>query len=464
MDDDQLKLGKDKWRTLKWVCASLTLCAVTAVASVAINIFKTLVDLSGATGYSPEYESMVQGLDGNLYGTAYLGGANGKGTVFRITPTGKLTTLYNFCSQTNCADGSTPQTGLVLSTDGNFYGVTFNGGMNHYGTVFRITSQGMLTVLHHFSQADGVSPYGALVQGTDGNFYGTGYEGGAYGYGTVFKVTPQGTLTVLHNFDLTDGTFYGTTWQGGVHDRGTVFKITPEGTLTTLHSFAATEGYFPVASLVEGRDGNFYGVTTSGGLKCGTGTCGTIFRITPQGSLTTIHKLVASIEGNASEAPLIQGTDGKFYGTAGGGGTQDFGTVYSVTSAGALSVLYCFNSQTIGAYPFGGLVQATDGTFYGTTTGGGTTSLGTVFSLFVGLGPFVKTVPTVGNVGTSVTILGTNLTNATSVSFNGTAATFSVVSPTEITTMVPTGATSGPVEVTTSKGSLKSNVFFLVEP
>ena len=162
---------------------------------------------------------------------------------------------------------------------------------------------------------------------------------------------------------------------------------------------------------------------------------------------------------------LVQAADGNFYGTASGGGGENVGTVFEITSGGTLTMLYSFCSVTNctdGNGPHAGLVQATDGNFYGTTYAGGTPGEGTVFSLSKGLGPFVETHPTSGKVGAKVRILGTDLTGATSVTFNGTAATFTVVSKSEITTTVPTGATTGKVKVVTPSRTLSSNVPFRV--
>jgi uncharacterized repeat protein (TIGR03803 family) len=238
------------------------------------------------------------------------------------------------------------------------------------------------------------------------------------------------TFATLHSFDNTDGSlpeaglllaangnFYGTTLSGGAHGFGTVFEITAGGTLTTLYSFNLTDGAYPEAGLVQATDGNLYGTTREGGSSSGCIgglTCGTVFEITLGGTLTTLHK--------------FDGTDGQ--------------------------------------NPTAALLQATDGSFYGTTQWGGVgtscgvVTCGTVFKLSVGLGPFVTTVPTSGNVGRRVIILGTNLTGTTGVTFNGTAAAFTVVSATEITTTVPTGATTGTVQVTTPSGPLSSNVVF----
>ena len=299
---------------------------------------------------------LVQGADGNFYGTTYQGGAdNGDGTVFKVTPTGALTTLHTF----HGSDGLSPAAGLVQGTDGNFYGTTSGGGANgNYGTIFRITPGGMLTTLHSFNGFEGVSPDAGLVQATDGNFYGTtGGGGGANGGGTVFRITPGGTLSTLYSFcsqpncadgstpyaglvQAADGNFYGTTANGGAHSLGTVFKITSNGTLAALYSFCSqpncADGAQPGAGLVQATDGNFYGTTPFGGAS--NNCCGTIFKITPQGTLTTLHSFDQS-DGANPDAGLIQATDGNFYGTTYGGGTNDncCGTVFKLSVGIVLS-------------------------------------------------------------------------------------------------------------------------------
>jgi uncharacterized repeat protein (TIGR03803 family) len=481
------------WKTIGLVCV---FCAAAVIDSPAQTL-TTLASFNGSNGADPQ-ASLVQGLDGNFYGTTFAGGANDDGTVFKITPGGTLTTLYNFCSKTGCTDGSGPQAGLVLATDGNFYGTTELGGASTAcpsgcGTVFKVTPDGTLTTLHSFDGSDGEDPVAALIQATDGNFYGTTDLGGPnwYNTGTVFKITPAGALTTLHSFDFydgeaplaalvqaTDGNFYGTTSNGGeAYGFGTVFKITAGGTLTTLHSFCSqsnsqmncSDGANPFAGLVLGTDGNLYGTTKFGGAVffwvCASEGCGTVFKITPDGALTTLHSFDLD-DGAYSIAGLVQATDGNFYGTMDDGGPETIdGTVFKITPGGTLTTLHSFDF-TDGANPLAALVQATDGNFYGTTCCGGASypNLGTVFSLAVGLGPFVETLPTFGDVGATVMILGTDLTGATCVMFNGKAATFKVVSSTEITTTVPTGAATGKVEVTTPKGTLISNVNFRVTP
>jgi uncharacterized repeat protein (TIGR03803 family) len=504
------------------VAAILVTLAATTVAP-AQQDFKTLVYFDGGNGALP-HARLVQGLDGNLYGTTSGGGDNyeicllGCGTVFKMTPAGKLTTQYLFCGKTDCTDGNSPYGGLVQGTDGNFYGTTVGGGAGDAcssgpcGTIFKITAGGTLTTLHSFDSSDGANPYDydGLVLATNGNFYGTAVNGGAHRRGAVFEVNPTGTLTTLYSFcaltncadgtapfaglvQATGGNFYGTTEFGGVinddcvNGCGTVFKITPAGTLTTLYSFCSQtncpDGAHPNASLVQADDGNFYGTTPYGGANrnpelCRAG-CGTVFRLTPEGSLTTIYSFCAQtncMDGFLPAASLIQATDGNFYGTTQYGGDTgciggaDCGTVFKITPTGSLTTLHSFDGSD-GDEPLGSLVQATSGTFYGTTFYLGTSGscpmsilggCGTVFSLSVGLKPFVKTLPTSANVGATVKILGTDLTGATSVTFDQTSATFQVVSPSEITTTVPTGATTGQVKVVTPDGTLTSNLVFRV--
>jgi uncharacterized repeat protein (TIGR03803 family) len=487
---------------LDWVmraCGVFLLWAATAVALPA-QTFTTLYSFCPQRGCADGEEplaGLVQGTDGNLYGTTEFGGTVPlSGNVFKITTNGTLTSLYSFCSISACTDGQNPEAGLVQGTNGDFYGTTFGGGANAFGTIFRVTAGGKLKTLHSFDGTDGYEPEAGLVLGTSGKFYGTTFRGGANSDGTVFSITASGTLKTLHSFDGTDGAspyaglvqgtngdFYGPAEVGGANREGTVFKITPSGTLTTLYSFCAQvncpDGAGPYAGLVQGTDGNFYGTTYFGGANlssCNGSGCGTVFKITPSGTLTTLHSFCAQLNCTDGETPfagLIQGTDGNFYGTTLEGGANlngscsgyRCGTVFEITPSGTLTSLYSFCSISAcadGDSPSSGLVQDTNGTFYGTTQLGGASDAGTVFSLSVGLGPFVETRPTSGTVGTAVTILGTSLTGATSVTFNGTAATFTVVSASEITTTVPTGATTGKVKVVTPSGTLKSNVSFRV--
>jgi uncharacterized repeat protein (TIGR03803 family) len=474
----------------------LLLCVAMAIAAPA-QTFQTLFSFDGASGEYPYFESLVQGFNGNFYGTTSVAGANGYGTVFEVTPTGKLTTLYSFCSQTNCADGYDPYGGLVQATDGNLYGTTLEGGVNGWGTVFKVTPTGNLTTLYSFcpqsSCTDGSLPYAGLVQATNGNLYGATNWGGANGnYGTIFEITPAGKLTTLYSFcsqsSCTDGSlpyaklvraangnFYGTTLFGGAGANcvpqggcGTVFEITPAGKLTTLYSFCSQsncmDGYQPYARLVQATNGNFYGTTYYGGDN----GRGTVFEITPAGKLTTLYSFCFQsncADGFDTYAGLVQAPDGNFYGITNVGGTNFNGTLFEITPTGKLTTLYNFCSQSgcaDGSRPYATLVQATNGSFYGTTYSGGANGVGTVFRESVGLRPFVETLPASGRVGNKVIILGNNLKGTTAVSFNGTAAIFTVVRATEIKTTVPAGATTGFVTVQTPRKKLKSNVVFRV--
>jgi uncharacterized repeat protein (TIGR03803 family) len=504
------------WISRMRAVAASTALAFSAVLMLALitrsaqaETFTTLASFDETNG-SAAYAPLVQATNGKLYGTTNQGGSYGEGTVFAITPGGTLTSLYSFCAQAGCPDGDDLVAGLIEDSNGILYGTTEHGGPGGWGTVFKITLGGMLTTLNSFGVANGCAsdPESPLVRATNGVLYGTTDCGGINGSGSVFSITTGGSLNTTYSFcganscsdtfngadngfapqagliQATDGNLYGTTASGGVNagtspnGGGTVFKITPSGGLTTLYSFCllsdCTDGWGPVAGLVQGTDGNFYGTTLYNGTS---GAPGTVFKITPSGELTTLHTFCSKsncADGSGPSAPLIQATDGNFYGTTSYGGNTSggtatgWGTVFRITPSGTLTTLHTFCSQsncTDGGRSLAALVQDTDGKFYGTTSAYGTDSscyCGTVFSLSVGLGPFVKTLPTSGKVGVAVKILGTDLTGATGVAFNGTAAAFTVVSSSEITTSVPAGATSGYVAVTTPSGTLASNVPFVI--
>ncbi len=459
-----------------WLCVSASLPAQT---------FTTLHSFDSTDGRL-SFAGLIQATNGNLYGTTYYGGTENSGEVFEITSDGTLTMLHSFCSKSGCTDGEYTYAVPIQGIDGNFYGTTYLGGSNELGTVFKVTPSGAFTTVHTFGGPDGSEPLAGLVQATNGDLYGTTYLGGSEGDGTIFKITPSGAFTTLHSFcsqsgctdgenpfagliQGIDGNLYGTTFGGGsAKGFGTVFKITPSGTLTTLHSFCTQsgclDGQFPQTGLVQASNGNFYGTTIGGG----TYGDGTIFEITPGGKLTTLYNVCSQSgcpDGNYLYASLIQATDGNLYGIMDVGGANGSGTIFKITLSGTLTTVYNFCSQRgcpDGQYPSGALVQDTDGNLYGTTADGGANGYGTVFCLSVGLGPFVETEPTAAKVGATVRILGTNLTGATSVNFNGKAATFTVVSSSEITTTVPAGATTGEVQVATPSGTLLSNVLFRV--
>jgi len=377
------------FRSLKMVYVLIVFCIAIAVASSAQTL-TTPVEFDGTNGAYSLYGYLIQGSDSNIYGTTTAGGTYNQGTIFELTPGGTLTTLYNFCNKTNCADGAAPYAPLVQGTDGDFYGTTSTGGAHGDGTVFKITSAGKLTTLHSFAgyPTDGQIPYAGLVE-SNGVFYGTTWVGGSNGLGTVFKMTPAGKVTIFYNFcaqaDCTEGAFprgvlvesggnfYGTTSQGGSNNAGAVFEVTPAGVLTTLHTFSGSDGSTPYAGLVL-AGGNFYGTTQGGGNR----GAGTIFEMTPAGTLTTLHSFSVT-DGAFPTAGVIQATDGNLYGTTQGGGAKNYGTVFKITLAGQLTTLHSFAFKD-GSGP-GGLVQAANGNIYGTTTWGGSRYDGTIFTL-----------------------------------------------------------------------------------
>jgi uncharacterized repeat protein (TIGR03803 family) len=446
--------------------ALFLLCAATAIVASA-QTFTSLFSFDGTNGFWPDRISLVQGANGELYGTTYYGGGpddTGLGTIFKITKAGTLTTLYSF----DDTDNGEPDGPLVLATDGNFYGTTFEGGANGgYGTVFQITPNGTVTTLHSFAGTDGSLPLGGLIQASNGAFYGTTELGGASNLGTVYKITPDGELTTLHSFDGIDGTqswagltqatngnLYGTARSGGTDGVGTLFRITLDGTFETLFNFGGSDGANPSGGLVQGADGNLYGTTDAG----------TFFRMTLGGTLTTLCTCI----GGTPVAGVIQGTDGNFYGTTIDGGANGDGTVFEITTDGTITTLHTFDG-TDGSLVYGGLVQATTGIFYGTTEHGGANvcaayGCGTVYSLSTGLGPFVAFVHSSGKAGRTGGILGQGFTGTTAVSLNAIPASFTVVSDTFIRATVPEGATTGYVTVTTPTGVLTSNVPFHVIP
>jgi uncharacterized repeat protein (TIGR03803 family) len=477
---------------VKLAGAVFVLCAATTIA-VRAQTFTTLVDFDGTNGTLPGYGPLIQARDGSFYGTVMQGGTHDYGTIYRVTSSGEFETVYNFCRKIYCPDGGQPSAGLLLTNDGNAYGTTYQGGAYGFGTIFQFSPRGHLTVVHSFDSSDGANPQAGLIQGADRNFYGTTNFGGTNGYGTIFRITREGAFTTLHKFVGTDGAnpfralvqaddgnFYGVTQGGGSNHQGTAFKITPSGTLTTLYNFCAqtncTDGAGP-NGLVQGSDGNFYGTTSEGGSpQCDIG-CGTAFTLTLEGGLTTLYTFclqTGCADGEFPYAGLVQATDGNFYGTTYTGAISGGGTIFKMTPGGMLTTMYFFCSEsgcTDGESPSAALLQATNGSFYGTTYQGGDLSCGsgndgcgTIFSLDVGLGPFVTFVRAEGRVGQTGGVLGQGFTGTTSVSLNGIAANFTVVSDTFIKATVPAGATTGYVTVATPSGTLTSNVKFYVIP
>ena len=419
--------------------------------------------------------ALVQGLNGNFYGTMEGGEIGFEGNVYTLTPGGTYTSIA-----TPCCYSYAP---VVLASNGYFYGSTQQGGTGGEGSIYRMTPSGTQSTLYSFCLTtceDSSYPHGSLVQLGNGDLYGTTLT-------TIFKITLAGELTTLYDFCGTtcsngvttpdglmlasDGNFYGVT--SSSQNDGTVFKMTPSGAVTTLHSFNGTDGSNPLGSLAQATNGYLYGVTLTGGTGVNKACnllnspgCGTIFKISTAGAFTSLHEF-AGRDGANPSAGLMLATDGNLYGTTGYGGNNsaNAGTVFVVNPLGGFATLHYFCSQTDcldGALPQTPLMQGTNGMLYGVTRDGGTQTNGVFFSLSRGLRPFVQPIPAQGNAGTKVIILGNGLTGATAVTFHGVAASFNVVSDTEMTATVPTGATTGAVVVTTPGATLDSNVAFRV--
>ena len=512
-------------RHVKAVYVAILLCAGAAVGLPA-QTFTTLHTFTGGY-YDGAYPqgTLVQGTDGNLYGTAASGGV-GAGVFFKLSPSGAFYLLHSF-QEALSSDGSFPSGGLALAPNGMLYGTTiFGGNSQNQGTVFKASPSGSEAPIADFyfpgagsgcepgNSWQGANPSSGVIVATDGDLYGTTPTGGAncqnppygpgfQGGGTVFvNPPPNAGVDNLYSFcqdflinncldglepaggviQATDGNFYGTTYWGGPQNNscpsgcGTLFQLTPGGKLYTFYSFCSVgdcpDGRYPFAGLVQASDGNLYGTTQSGGTA---NSQGTIFRVELSTlSLTTIYQFCGQDlcpDGAQPSVALIQATDGRLYGTTmyggvhGQGGTPNAGTIFNVTLGGRLTTLYTFGDSAngnVGINP-NGLFQATNGDLYGTTQSSvNDESFGTAFSLSMNIRPFVEVNPSFGKVGTGVKILGTDLTGATRVLFNGKAAKFEVNSSTEITVQVPSGATSGRVLVRTPSGTLSSNVPFRV--
>jgi uncharacterized repeat protein (TIGR03803 family) len=303
-----------------------------------------MLAFNGTNGAFPQ-STLTLGKDGNFYGTTTSGGSliNSVGTVFRFSTNGTLTTLASFDGNNS---GSGPDCPLLIATNGDLYGTTPISGPGFHGTVFRVTTNGVLTILANFSGPNGATPKDGLVMGDDGNFYGTTAGGGANNLGTVFRMTPAGALTTLLSFNNTnganpigglifgkDGFLYGTTGFGGTNlSFGTIFKLTTNGNLTTLFNFHGTDGEEPSFRLIFGNDGRLYGTASFAGdpinSPSGIGS-GSVFGITTNGTFTTLF-LFHGTNGSNPAATLTLGPDGNLYGTAAQGGPGGGGTIFRV--------------------------------------------------------------------------------------------------------------------------------------
>lgn len=523
--------------------------AITMAVPAPAQTFSVIWNAPGQPGPGNNLLGLVLGPDGNFYGGSWFGGTNNRGEIYKVTPTGVYSAVYNIkTTDPDCAYSL-----QLLATNGNFYGTA---SQCSNGLIFEVTPTGTFNVLYTFSGTDGSDPSLAF-EGPNGQLYGfTSSEGPSNG-GTFFEITTSGVLTTLYSFADggtvwepqamilgKDNNYYGVGYDSNGSDGG-VFKLTPSGTLTVLHTFTNNpDGAGPTA-LTQGTDEKLYGVTQYGGASLGT-----IYSISPSGNNYMILHTVnfGDDEGEDPTASLIQGSDGNFYSTM--TSCDEFGctfpqNVYEITPAGAFSVLGEFTDDNgympMGGEAYWGVIQDPNGTFYGVADTGGMFGEGTIFSVNKNLKAFAKLstalakeaavvgifgqgfgsssvvkfggvqattiarigstfidatvpagaltgivtvttgtttlsswqtfdviptfktfAPTSGPVGTPVTLTGTGLMQTRKVTFNGTSASFTVNSDTQVTATVPTGATTGKIDITTLGGGAISSTVFTV--
>ena len=431
--------------------------------------------------------NIVQGRDGNMYGgSSTICGGPGSAAIYKISPTGAESLLFIFpFNWTNCGAA-----GLTLGNDGNFYGACESGNpATGMGSIFQLTPAGVFTDLYDFTGANGDSlPVYPPIQGVDGNFYGvTGNESQVCG--NIYKLTPAGVYKNLHTFvfnnsechssnlvQASDGNLYGTLADcPGVSVLGCVYKISTAGVYKIIHNFALTTGNVPCTGLIQGKDGKLYGATQQGAANGN----GDIYKMTTAGVATDIHDFNNATDAscvNNSGAPvnLLQVTDGSFYGVNPAYGPNGTGSIYKLTSTNVFTAFLFPNPTVDGDLPSSTLIQNTNGLVYGTTPSGGGSScaaggacFGTFFGVATGDKPFVNLEPTqrTGFVGASVGMFGQGFTSASAVKFGGVEATKVTLSGTTyLTAVVPAGAHTGPVTVTTGATILTSPQTFKVKP
>jgi uncharacterized repeat protein (TIGR03803 family) len=453
--------------------ASLSLICALAT-TVYAQSYKVLVYFNGKPSGPVAPGLIAQNRGGSLVTTSLDQSTDRRGVAFRVKTSGDLTILHEF----DTSHGSLPAGGLTLGINGRFYGTTVSGGPYNRGSIFEMTSNGIVETLHEFTSAADGNPQAPPIQSLSGDFYGTTYGNDRDPNGppgTIYKVNSSGNYTLLHTFTGPDGAnpfaplvqdatnywFYGAAEHGGSYYKGTIFRIGSNGEFEVLYKFDLTHGRFPVA-LIQASDGNFYGMARAGGSY----DAGVIFRMTPSHQVTVLHTFTGGSDGQEPLGGFLQGSDGYLYGTTSEGGASGFGVLFRISTTGKFTVLHNFEQST-GSGPVA-LMQHTNGFLYGETNGGGVFNnviySGVFFRYDLGLSPFVSYLPTYGRVGMPVDILGSGFTTYSQAFFNGVRAQIITVSPTYMRVVVPHGAASGWITVTTTRGTLKSNKKFIVRP
>jgi len=457
------------WPTLANLFACLLLFVMSTVTNnLQAQTYTDRHDFNCQTdGCGATYAGIVaQGRDGNLYGTLPGNGPGGGGTVYTITPAGAFNVIFNFNSAGT--DGYGPSSGLTLGIDGNFYGATLTAGANGFGTLFKVTPAGVLTTLHNFTSTEIGFPYGPPVMGKNGIFYGVTH------YGKAWSITQSGNFKLLPNptpgdsraplTAASDGNFYGTTINGGTGN-GTVFQMSTAGKIKIIYNFDNTHGAKPIGPVIQGSDGYLYGTASTGGSI--PNAFGVMFKLSTKGVITVLHEFdsTSTTDGCEPLGGLVEAVDGNFYGTTyTGPGPHGHGVLFKMTKTGTYTVLRNFDTAT-GWVPATTAMQNTNGIIYGETLTGGFSFNGVFYSLNAGISPFVSLVGyPAASAGKSFGILGQGLSGTTSVKFGTGSATFNVVSDTYMTAVVPTSGTTGTVTVTTSGGTRKSKQVFKVIP
>ncbi len=445
---------------------SVVLLLLTASAGFGQVTYTDLLDFTSTNGASPE--SALTELDPGVFaGTTSISGYADAGTIFKLTSGGAYGSIAILNSGTQ---GASPVGQLFPASNGFLYGAAQSGGPNGTGAILRISPAGAVTVV----TANVISP-SPVVEATDGNVYFTAYNSNATL--NISRMTLAGALTVLYTFpagyqqsgplvQASDGNLYGEVAQNAPGN-GSVYRISLAGSFSFVYNFTGSlDGAQPIGGLTAGNNGLLYGVTNSQGAN----GSGTVFSLTYAGQIDVLHAF-SYFDGESPLTGMIQASDNNLYGTNAGIGSFGPGTVFRIAPDGSnFTTVFNFpaTSYAFAQVPGPGVIQGSDGKLYGTTLLGGVDDLGQVFSLGLGLsGPkpsIIRLSPNAGAVGGYVLITGRNLVGPTKVTFNGTPAT-AIVSRGMyyVVAQVPAGATSGPVTVTTANGSAQSAGIFTVD-